>query len=110
MEALHREKEELQAQIAALEAALKDKPEYGLGQGAAGVTRWEMDRAMLQRLKERIAHIEKALDQAGETGYGICSRCGRPIHPDRLAVLPDTDLCVNCARMGQRAAAPRPTG
>ncbi|MFL7792285.1 MAG: TraR/DksA C4-type zinc finger protein [Anaerolineae bacterium] len=30
--------------------------------------------------------------------YGICERCGKPIHPDRLAVLPETRLCIECAR------------
>jgi DnaK suppressor protein len=98
MKALRRELEEIQAQIAALEANVEDKPEYGLGSGASGVTRWELDRAMLQRLRARAASLEKVLSQAGEATYGTCERCGRPIHPDRLAVLPDTRLCVRCAQ------------
>jgi DnaK suppressor protein len=98
MKALRRELEETQAQIAALEASVEDKPEYGLGSGASGVTRWELDRAMLERLKARATGLEKVLSQAGETTYGTCDRCGRPIHPDRLAVLPDTRLCVRCAQ------------
>jgi DnaK suppressor protein len=98
MEALRRELEEIQAQIAALEATVEDKPDYGLGTGASGVTRWELDRAMLQRLKARVANLEKVLSQTNEATYGICDRCGRSIHPDRLAVLPDTRLCVRCAQ------------
>jgi DnaK suppressor protein len=105
MKALRRELKEIQGQIAALEANVEDKPEYGLGSGASGVTRWELDRAMLQRLKTRAASLERVLSQANEDTYGTCDRCGRSIHPDRLAVLPDTRLCVRCA---QGDAAERP--
>ena len=99
-EILQHELGELKAQIAALEGTLEEKPDYGLGKGAPAVTRWELDRAMLQQLRERAKSIERALSQMDETAYGICARCGRPIHPDRLAVLPDTNLCVHCARGG----------
>jgi RNA polymerase-binding transcription factor DksA len=98
---LQRELDELQAQIATLEAALEDKPEYGLGKGAPAVTRWELDRALLQRLKKRAASIERALSQINAATYGICTRCGRPIHADRLAVLPDTRICIRCAQAGE---------
>jgi RNA polymerase-binding transcription factor DksA len=30
--------------------------------------------------------------------YGVCEECGKTIHPDRLAVLPDTTRCIRCAR------------
>jgi DnaK suppressor protein len=111
MKALRHELEEIQSQIAALEAAVEDKPEYGLGSGASGVTRWELDRAMLQRLKARAAGLEKILSQAGEATYGTCVQCGGSIHPDRLAVLPDTRLCVRCAQ-GDEVKRPtsRPVG
>jgi DnaK suppressor protein len=94
---LQRELEQIRAQIAALEAAVEDKPDYGLGTGASGATRWELDQAMLRRLRERAASLEQALSQAGEDAYGICIQCRRPIHPDRLAVLPDTRVCIRCA-------------
>jgi DnaK suppressor protein len=95
---LRRELDQLQAQITALERALEEKPDYRLGQGDPAVTRWELDRALLQRLRGRAAGLERALSRASQGTYGICVRCGRPIHPDRLAVLPDTRLCIDCAR------------
>jgi RNA polymerase-binding transcription factor DksA len=98
MKALRRELKEIRAQIATLETNVEDKPEYGLGSGASGVTRWELDRAMLQRLRTRAASLERVLSPAGEATYGTCDRCGTSIHPDRLAVLPDTRLCVRCAQ------------
>ena len=98
---LRRELEEVLGQIIALERTLEEKPDYGLGQGAPAVTRWELDQALLERLRERAVSLEQALSDVSEGTYGVCERCGGTIHPDRLAVLPDTKICVNCARAGE---------
>ncbi len=99
-ENLRRELKQLEEQIVALENSLKEKPEYGLGTGAPAVTRWEMDHTLLQQLKKRKEKIEHALSQEGNVG--ICEQCGKPIHADRLAVLPDARLCIACARADGR--------
>lgn len=99
---LRQELDQVQGQIAALEATLAEKPDYGLGRGAPAVTRWELDQALLQRLKERSASLERALSEMDRGTYGICERCSRPIHPDRLAVLPGTRICAKCAGAGER--------
>lgn len=95
---LIQERDDLQTQILALEVKLEDKPEQGLGMGSAGVTRWELNRAVLRRLKERAERIEQALTEITEADYGICTECGNAIHPNRLAVLPGTRECIHCAR------------
>lgn len=100
---LQRELDELHAQIAGLEKALEEKPDYGLGQGDPAVTRWELDRAMLRRLRGRAAELERALARLNQGTYGICVKCGKPIHPDRLAVLPDTRVCIDCAQAGEQS-------
>ena len=99
---LQQELDELRAQITTLEKALEEKPDYGLGRGDPGITRWELDRALLRRLKRRAVELERALSRVGQGTYGICVQCGRPIHPDRLAVLPDTQICIKCAQAGGR--------
>ena len=99
---LDSELKQLKAQIATLEAELEEKPDYSMGTGAAGVTRWELDQVLLHRLRERLASLEQAQSRAVEGTYGICAVCGEPIHPDRLSILPDTTTCVRCAR-GARA-------
>ena len=48
------------------------------------------DQAELRRIDAALARIE-----AGE--YGDCVRCGNPIPPKRLELLPDTPFCANCA-------------
>ncbi len=98
---LQRELQDLKAQINTLEKGLEHKPDYGLGTGAAAVTNWELDLAMVKRLRERVSLIEQTLSQTDQNAYGICKQCGEPIHPDRLAVLPDTRLCIQCARNEQ---------
>jgi DnaK suppressor protein len=100
-DALQRELDELQAQISALEMKLEERPDYGLGKGAPAITQWELDQTLLQQLKARAVGIERTLAQADQNVYGICKRCGKPIHPDRLAVLPNTKLCIHCAKAGE---------
>ncbi len=89
---------DLERQIASLEKSLEVKPEHGMGKGDPAVTQWELDQAMLERLKNRANKIRKALSRVEEGTYGICEHCGKPIHPDRLAILPDTKICIECAR------------
>jgi RNA polymerase-binding transcription factor DksA len=38
------------------------------------------------------------LSAIAENEYGVCEECGRQIHPDRLAVLPDARTCIRCAK------------
>ena len=44
-----------------------------------------------------IRRIQAALQRIEAGEYGICERCGDEINPARLAVLPETTHCVNCA-------------
>lgn len=99
-EELREELEELRRQIAALEHGLEEKPEYGMGKGDPAITRWELDHAMLGDLRERAASLERQISRISQGTYGICERCGEEIDRDRLAVLPDTNLCISCARSG----------
>jgi RNA polymerase-binding transcription factor DksA len=96
---LQRELEDLKSQIIILERTLEEKPDCGLGKGAPAVTQWELDQAMAGQLKKRAASIERMLSRTGKERYGICQQCGKTIHPDRLAVLPGTRICIQCARV-----------
>lgn len=56
---------------------------------------------VLERLGEtgraEISRIKAALQRMADGEYGICRKCGGDIAAARLAALPDTPLCVNCA-------------
>ena len=49
------------------------------------------------RTRTRIVQIRLALDRLGDPAWGTCVRCGEPIRPARLAALPTTMICINCA-------------
>jgi DnaK suppressor protein len=88
----------LSEQIQQLEGNLEEKPEYGLGKGDPLVTRWELNQALLKRLRRRVSSVRDALARIEQGTYGVCERCGGAIDPERMAVLPDTRLCIGCAQ------------
>jgi len=45
-----------------------------------------------------IRQIRAALEHIERGSYGICSTCGRPIDPERLAAVPSATTCVRCTR------------
>ena len=98
---LETELEQVQAQIFSLQSALDNKPDYGLGEGDPAITRRELDRVLLEQLKERAAGIEHALSAMAKDAYGMCEECGQQIHPDRLAILPEARTCIRCARASE---------
>lgn len=97
-ELLQQERNKLQDQIDRLERALEQKPDYGIGEGDPAITRWQLNQALLKQYQDRMVNLESTLARAEKGKYGTCERCGEPIHPDRLAVLPGTRLCIRCAR------------
>ncbi|MBT8769020.1 TraR/DksA family transcriptional regulator [Pseudomonas boanensis] len=57
-------------------------------------------------LEAILAETEAALRRVGmaklrlvDGSYGYCQRCGEPIEPARLAVLPAAEFCLGCADM-----------
>jgi len=100
---LEQELEKLKDQIDTMKSGLDDTPDYTRGVGDPRISRWELDRVLLEQLENRAETLQQALISVDQGTYGVCERCGKHIHPDRLAVLPDTKLCIECARK-QRAA------
>ncbi|HPD44898.1 MAG TPA: TraR/DksA C4-type zinc finger protein [Candidatus Woesebacteria bacterium] len=49
-------------------------------------------------LNRQIVQLRKALTMIKLGKYGICEKCGKMIDTDRLAVKPDTTLCIKCER------------
>lgn len=47
--------------------------------------------------QEELDRIDRALQRLEEGTYGICARCRVEIPEVRLAAVPQTDLCVDCA-------------
>lgn len=49
-------------------------------------------------LSKQIVQFRKALSRLKIGKYGICEKCGSMIDTDRLAVGPETTICINCSK------------
>jgi len=54
--------------------------------------------ALDQEIVEELARIDKALARIDADTYFDCESCGEKISSERLKALPDSSLCINCAR------------
>jgi DnaK suppressor protein len=66
----------------------------------------EIRAELLGMLLERAARLDSALTRTGEGTYGICARCERSIHRERLEALPEATYCLACEEEIERAARP----
>ena len=97
-ERLAEELAEALAEVARLDERLERKGDYGLGKGDPSIYEWEMCLALKQRAENKARSLEVALQKAEEGDYGLCEVCGQPIDPARLAILPHTKRCIDCAQ------------
>jgi DnaK suppressor protein len=77
---------------------LETKGDYELGEGDPMIYQWEFNLSLRQRAQQHLAEIDEALAQLNMGIYGLCERCGKPIEPERLAVLSHTTVCSQCAQ------------
>ena len=92
------ERAEVLNELEQLNSRLETKGDYELGEGDPMIYQWELNFAMRDRAQQHLVEIEGALQQLEMGVYGLCERCGRPIEPERLAVLSHTTLCSQCAQ------------
>ena len=56
-----------------------------------------INEAALNKSKHTLIQLERALANIDEDDFGLCRECEEPIPPARLMILPETELCVQCA-------------
>lgn len=56
-----------------------------------------MAQAVDARRRERLQRIAAALGRVEDGEYGYCAECGEAIPPERLAIEPTIERCVDCA-------------
>lgn len=56
-----------------------------------------INEAALRKAKTRRSQLERALVKIDDPDFGLCRECEEPIPYSRLMVLPETDLCIECA-------------
>ena len=92
------ERAEVISELESLNARLETKADYELGEGDPMIYQWELNLALRERAEQHLAEIDQALEQVEAGSYGKCERCGKQIDPERLAALPHTTLCSECAQ------------
>jgi DnaK suppressor protein len=67
---------------------------------------WEREKiaSLLRSMENKLAEIERALRMTERGDYGMCERCGQPIDPARLKVMPAATLCLKCRQETERSA------
>ena len=58
----------------------------------------DMQNSLTIHEKGRLFNVENALNKIEDGTYGICDICKNNIEADRLDILPETNLCSNCAK------------
>ena len=58
----------------------------------------DMQNSLTNHEEGRLNNIEDALNKIEDGSYGICNVCHQQIDEDRLDILPETNLCSNCAK------------
>ena len=61
-----------------------------------------MAQAAQQRRRQTLVLIDKALQRLAEGDYGRCVHCDEWINPQRLAIDPVAELCIQCAEAVQQ--------
>lgn len=60
--------------------------------------------SFIHRLEEKVEQLDRAIESVERGTYGICEICGAPIPPERLAIVPETTMCVKCAQAQEARA------
>ncbi len=61
-----------------------------------------MAQATLQRRRHTLVLIEKALQRLNSGDYGRCADCDEWISPQRLAIDPVAEVCIQCAEAAEQ--------
>ena len=72
-------------------------PTAELGGGSSGYSTWQTAVVIRGHIEHRIEELSAAVRLAEKGLYGICETCGETIPAERLAALPYTTQCVQCA-------------
>ena len=57
----------------------------------------EVLEAILAETEAALRRVGLAKLRLADGSYGYCQRCGEPIEPARLAILPAAEYCLDCA-------------
>ncbi len=106
-ERLQREREETLTNIARLQEGMTYDLETSPEEGDPDIWEREKIASLIRSLENKLSEIDRALRMTERGDYGLCERCGQPIDPARLKVMPTATLCLKCKQELERQAAAR---
>ncbi|MCB0076848.1 MAG: TraR/DksA C4-type zinc finger protein [Anaerolineales bacterium] len=90
------ERDDLLQKIERLREDVKVELEFEAEEGDPELPEREKNLALLATFEQQLEEIEVALERVDDKEYGICQNCGKPIDPERLAIVPEAQYCVPC--------------
>lgn len=92
LEEIEHLREQLQEEIEPASATDEDSAD-----AAAAIYERGKVISLIQNREDRVRSLEEAIERVRKGLYGICKVCGAEIPAERLAIMPETSLCVKCA-------------
>jgi RNA polymerase-binding protein DksA len=65
-------------------------------EAAGQIPEMEQNLVNVRRIRQQISDIEHALEKIKLDTYGLCDACGKPIAAERLKIMPQAALCLEC--------------
>jgi RNA polymerase-binding protein DksA len=88
----------LQHRLGKITHDLRQTPEPDSEERATGRENDEVLEYLDNTGREELTQLQAALAHIDAGTYGLCTQCGKKISGQRLAALPYTMTCIECAR------------
>jgi RNA polymerase-binding transcription factor DksA len=62
----------------------------------------ERAKALEGQINRKIIQLKKALAMIKIGKYGVCENCGKMIDTERLMIMPETTICVDCEKKKEK--------
>lgn len=98
--ALEKKFEKLSRDIADLkELTMPESPDSAIGRVSRmdAINNRSVNEATLRKKKIQFSKIKIALTEIDKPDFGLCYRCGKTIQKERIMLMPESKVCVNCA-------------
>ena len=94
--------ESLQSTQDSAKAVELDQEAFGRVSRIDAIQQQQMSKAYRERLRTRLQQVRGALSAIERGEYGYCTVCEEPITRDRLAIRPESPVCVECQSRRER--------
>ena len=99
--ALIRKKQKLEKDLFELkELVHPEAPDSAIGRVSRmdAINNRSINEAAIRKKQIQLAKINEALKGVDDVNFGVCIKCGKTIQPGRIVLMPESKVCINCAR------------